>query len=181
MASHLHCLILVVRLGLPTAADPDRPAATNTKELEALWSDLAETDPSASVPFLRTRLRPARPVDAATVARLVALLDSDNFDERETAQKELDGLGDPVCVHLRRVLAGAPSPETKRRLEAVLQQLDEEVLSSESLRGVRAVEALERTGTAEARLLVKELAGGAPGARLTREAQASLARMTTKP
>jgi hypothetical protein len=46
----------------------------------------------------------------------------------------------------------------------------------ELLRGVRAVEVLERIGTAEARAVLLTLAGGAPG-RLTREAQAALERL----
>jgi hypothetical protein len=199
--TRLKCLLLLVAVflfpvpGNLTAAEPGPTRAPDAKELEVLWADLAEADaarayqaicrlamhPDVSAPFLRVRLRPARPVAEKTIARLVAQLDSENFDEREKAQKELDGFGDPVRVYLRAALDSAPSPETKRRLETVLQHLDEEVLSSESLRNVRAVEALERMGTAEARFLAKELAGGAPGARLTREAQSSLARMTANP
>jgi hypothetical protein len=40
---------------------------------------------------------------------------------------------------------------------------------------------LERIGTPEARQLLKRLATGAPGARLTREAKASLERLAIHP
>lgn len=50
-------------------------------------------------------------------------------------------------------------------------------LAGEGLRQVRAVEALEYQGSAEARRLLQTLAGGAADARLTREAQAALRRL----
>jgi hypothetical protein len=45
------------------------------------------------------------------------------------------------------------------------------------VRGMRAVEVLERIGTAEARQVLQVIAQGAPGARLTREAQEALKRL----
>jgi hypothetical protein len=42
---------------------------------------------------------------------------------------------------------------------------------------LRAVQVLEYAGTAEARHLLKELAGGAPAARLTQEVRAALGRL----
>jgi len=50
-------------------------------------------------------------------------------------------------------------------------------LSPENLRTVRAVEVLERAGTAEARAVLKKLASGASGAVITVEARAALARL----
>jgi len=46
------------------------------------------------------------------------------------------------------------------------------------LQALRTVEALEAAGTAEARDVLRRLAGGAAGAWLTSEAEASLRRMT---
>jgi hypothetical protein len=189
------CLVLATVLCVPgraRAQELQRPP--DAKELDTLWSDLADEDaakayraicrlalnPSPAVSLLRTRLRRAPPLDEKEVSRLVGLLDNETFDEREKAQRELEQLGEPIRAHLTTALSRSPGPEARRRLEAVLQRLDEEVLTPETLRAVRAVEALERMGTAEARRLVKELAAGAPGARLTREAQASLSRMTPK-
>jgi hypothetical protein len=51
------------------------------------------------------------------------------------------------------------------------------VASADALRQLRAVEALEHIGTADARQVLQRLADGAPDARLTREAQASLERL----
>ena len=51
-------------------------------------------------------------------------------------------------------------------------------MTPERLRGIRAVEVLERLATPEARKLVEELARGAEGVRLTREATTTLRRLT---
>ena len=49
--------------------------------------------------------------------------------------------------------------------------------SPNSMQRVRAIEALEYIGTPEARNLLLDLSRGAPGARVTREAAASLNRL----
>ena len=49
--------------------------------------------------------------------------------------------------------------------------------AGEVLRAVRAVWVLELTGTPAARQVLQKLAGGAPQARLTREARAALGRL----
>ena len=64
----------------------------------------------------------------------------------------------------------------KKRVEGLLAKLGGQP-QVEALRGVRAVEALERAGTAEARGLLKELAAGAADAPLTRAAAAALSRL----
>ena len=50
----------------------------------------------------------------------------------------------------------------------------------EEARAIRVVEALEQAGTAAARGLLTDLAGGVPEARLTREAKAALQRLPRK-
>jgi hypothetical protein len=71
------------------------------------------------------------------------------------------------------------SLERRRRLDALLQRLV--VPSGDRLGELRAVEVLERIGTREAEHLLKKLAKGAPEARLTREAKASLQRLAKRP
>jgi RNA polymerase sigma factor (sigma-70 family) len=168
------------------------PAARLTRpRLEALWADLASgaaeahqavralaAAPKQAVPYLGERLRPVAPLTAADrerFARLLADLDRDTFTAREKAAAELEKQGEAVEPLLRRALAGAPGPEVRRRLKKLLGALDAQ--SPNRLRLLRAVEALEYAGSAEARRLLRELAGGAPEAWLTREAQASLGRL----
>jgi hypothetical protein len=134
------------------------------------------------VALLEKNLRPAvrtpRP-DPQRLAQLIADLNNDNFAVREKATQELAKLGDTVRPALTRVLAGQPSPETRRRVEQLLN-LAEPSLTAEEVRQVRCVEVLEHIGNAEARRLLKTLAGGEPGAVLTREAGASLDRLAKR-
>ena len=58
----------------------------------------------------------------------------------------------------------------------LLSRLERPALSPEELRALRAVELLEQLDTPGARRLLRSLAGGAAGARLTREAKEALDR-----
>jgi RNA polymerase sigma factor (sigma-70 family) len=160
-------------------------------ELRTLWDDLASADatrafqaiarlaavPRQSVPFLRERLTPATPLEAARTARLIADLGAERFSVREQASADLLALGESARPAVERALRDQPTLEVRRRLEAVREKIDQQVLSSEALRGVRAVEALERIGTSEAKQVLKRLARGAGEARLTQEAAAALDRL----
>ena len=161
------------------------------KDLDACWEALSGADavragdalavligtPERSVPFLKERLRPVEAVDKKQVAELIADLDADAFEKREAASHALAQFGETAETALRQALQAKPSPEAKRRLNELLDKLDSRTLSPETLRAVRAVEALEHIGTPEARQLLKALADGAPDARLTRDAKASLQRL----
>jgi WD40 repeat protein len=173
------------------SAVPAPPAgrAPDAKELAALWADLAGDAPIAyravgklavapkeAAPFLGERVRPAAaPTDAAKIARLIADLDDDSFNERERATAELRRLGEPAGSALRRFLKGSPAPEGRRRAEEILAALDRAAPSRERLRDLRAVEALEWAGAAD---VLRKLAAGEPEARLTSEAKAALGRLT---
>jgi hypothetical protein len=109
--------------------------------------------------------------------RLLAQLDSDQFEERETAADALEELGDLAGPTLGAVLAGRPSAEVRRRVDSLLGKLDALPSGPRRLREIRAVEVLERAGTPEARRLLERFAAGAPAARLTREANAALERL----
>jgi hypothetical protein len=123
-------------------------------------------------------LRPAPLPDPQRVVRLLADLDNEQFPVREKASRELRELRAPVEAALRQVLAGKPSLEARRRVERLLESLSE--WSPEELRCLRAVEALEHSGTREACALLEVLAAGAPAARLTREAKAALERLSRR-
>ena len=88
----------------------------------------------------------------------------------------LERLGELTEPAVRQALAGKRTPESRRRLEQILEPLDEPVASPEALRVLRAVEVLERLGTPEAEQVLQSLATGAPEARLTQEAKAALGR-----
>ncbi len=172
-------------------ATPRRPEVRlGPEELAALWKDLVGGDarkahaaiaklaaaPAQAVPFLAERLSPAPTVEEGRVRRLIADLDSDQFAVRQAAVQGLQDLGEMAAPLVRQVLDGKPSLEVRKRLEDLLAR-GALPPTGEVLRGLRALAVLERSGTAEARQLLEKLARGAPPARLTQEAKASLDRL----
>jgi RNA polymerase sigma factor (sigma-70 family) len=161
--------------------------------LKALWADLAGSDaprahraawtlatrPERAVPFLKEHAQPAPAVDAQQMRRWIADLDSDRFAVRAAAIKELEKLGEQAGPALREALAGQPSPELRKQAETLLGSL-RRVTSPEVLQRLRAVQVLERIGSPEARQVLEKLAGGAPSASETREAQAALERLARR-
>lgn len=178
--------------GLTLAAQSPLPARAPSREtLDGLWSTLAGDDavqayraictlvaaPEVSVPFMKEHLHPAPPPDASRISQLLRDLDHQRFAVRDRATRELDKLGEQARPGLRKLLEGTSSAEVRRRVEQLLASLDGPVTKPELLRGIRAIEALERIGTVDARQLLKTLANGAPEIRLTQEAKASLDRL----
>jgi hypothetical protein len=78
---------------------------------------------------------------------------------------------------LREALRKRLDLEARKRIEEALGQVEAVAAAPESLRGLRAVEALERADSPEAQQLLRALAGGAAHARLTRAAQGALRRL----
>jgi hypothetical protein len=168
-------------------------AERSAADLEADWKDLAGdsvagyaalgrlvTSPERGVPFLGKQLQSTKRVDTKRIERLIADLDAKRFRVRTQATKELEELGEHAAPALRKALAGKPSPESRRRLEALLDGLESASLSPEMVRQIRAVEALESIGNPAARRLLGQLAAGSPATRLTREAKASLGRLAKR-
>jgi WD40 repeat protein len=168
------------------------PVKWTDKELEQCWADLGAVDaeqadramtkllasPAQASALFKKRLQPVAPADPKLVADLLESLNSPKFAERDQASKKLEELADLVRPALEKCLASKPSLEMRKRLEALLDKLDAPLTRPEVLRGLRAVEVLERLATPEARALLEILAGGAPAALLTQEARASLGRWT---
>jgi hypothetical protein len=165
------------------------PAPLTAEGLDALWADLADKDtarayraiaalvgaPGQSAPFLGKQFAGT---DAARQAKkLLADLDSDDFQVRQQATEELGRLGERVRRHLVRALADQPTPEQRRRIEGVLEKLGSPLSSPDGLRLRRSVEALERMGTPEARELLEALADGPADDALAQEAQQALRRL----
>src|SRR5262249_40043820 len=133
--------------------------------------------PQQAVPLVKNRLRPAAPVDAQRIARLIKDLDNDDFRVREKATVELKKLGDLAEPAVRRALAVEQSAEVRLRLESLLENLGDQNSSSERRHAGRAIEALEPISTPVAQEVLKAVAKGSPEARLTQEAKASLDRL----
>jgi len=175
-------------------AQPPRPSNLSAKELESLFAALAGEDaskayqaictlaitPKQTPVLLQECLQAVPAVDPEWIVQLVADLDSARFAAREQATQELERLGELAESALHKALAGKPSLEVRQRLEGLLAKLQGPVNSSEKLRALRAIEVLEHSGTPEAQQVLKTLARGAPDARLTREARASLARLAKR-
>jgi len=168
-----------------------QPVTLRPEEVESLWGDLRDADaskaframrrlcgdPARTLAVLRRSLVPAAAPDAREVARLVADLDSPQFEAREKAAARLVDLGELVEPALKQVLESMPALEVRRRIEGVLQKMTLELATGDQLRALRAVELLERLGATEARVILGSLAKGAAGARLTKEAAAALRRL----
>jgi WD40 repeat protein len=159
-------------------------------DLDTLWADLAKPDPAAAFTatrklltartqaagLLKERLHPVPAADDAKIAQLVADLGG-TFDARRKAAAELERLGELAVPHLRKALEGDPALDLKQRVEGLLQKTAVRRVQGDQLRELRAVELLELAGTPEAKQVLESLAKGAAGARLTREAEAALARL----
>jgi WD40 repeat protein len=162
--------------------------------MEQLWSELGGGDgvrayralwkmaasESQAVSFLARCLRPVPRVAEERLRRLIADLDGDQFEARQEAMQELKRLGERAEPGLRAALKDKLPLGARKRVEELLENIKAGAMIPESLRGVRAVEVLEQIGTPEARQLLRMLADGAPSARLTREAKASLERLARK-
>jgi hypothetical protein len=133
-------------------------------------------EPAAAVTVLRANVPPAKPVLSEQVAQLVGRLDAPRFSDREAATKALTELGRLAGPALKAALGKGLSPEAKERGERLLAAQTGDP-AGEDLRRSRAVQAMELAGTAKARALLREWAAGAPGARLTEDAAAALARL----
>jgi RNA polymerase sigma factor (sigma-70 family) len=177
-----------------TALIWDLPLASRRpgeKDVPAWWADLLSADaglayaalwrladaPAATVPFLRERLKPAPEDQMKQIRRSVADLGSATFAVRQKAFTQLQSVGPAAEPALREALAKDLPLEVRRRLEQLLEGAAGRLASGDWLRTLRALAALEYAGTPEARRLLRELAAGAQGAWLTREAQAACERL----
>ncbi|HVS38814.1 MAG TPA: hypothetical protein VMS17_24875 [Gemmataceae bacterium] len=156
--------------------------------LEAEWRELGggnaadvvhavramKATPADSVAFLREQLKPPPPPDPR-IPRLIADLDSDDFDVREKATRDLAKLGKAAEAEMRNTYEHKPSAEVRWRLELLLSRLTDSF--SEETARIRAVSVLETIGTDEARQVLEETAKGPTDQRLSREAKAALQRM----
>jgi WD domain, G-beta repeat len=136
------------------------------------------TAPEEAVTAIGRHLAAVKPVDDAKIDQLIANLDDNDFATRKAALEQLRLLEHSAKPKLRSALDKGPSVEVRDRLQTLLDELKGRPQGA-LLRSLRAIELLECVGTPEARLILKELGQGAPGALLTDEANAALKRMGT--
>jgi hypothetical protein len=131
------------------------------------------------VPFLSKTLAPVPRVEEKRLRQLIAELDDDDFTVREKATAELEKLAEAAEPALRKAVEDAASAEVRQRAKALVDKLEGKS-AGERWRRLRALEVLEQAGTPEARQLLEKLAEGAPEARFTQEARASLRRLARR-
>lgn len=153
----------------PPNLEPPTPA-----ELDALWTRLMDADaeraclamgrllrvPEVSAPFLRQRLLGRKSSEAARLKNWLADLDSEQFHRRDKAAQELArhlASAEPI---LKEALAGNPSLEVRRRIEALLRKLQFKPPCLEVLRDLRALEVLEHIGGKSVEEVMREIAEG---------------------
>jgi WD40 repeat protein len=164
------------------------------KDLDALWGGLASDDapgaarslgklvarPAEAVPYLRLRLTVLTDADLKRIEKLVADLDDPAFKVRDAAARELERNGEAAVPVLKRALEGNKSAEVRQTAERLLKKIgdgEDPVTSADARRLVRAVEALERIGGAEAVALLKDLRRRGGKLIPIREADAALKRL----
>jgi hypothetical protein len=145
----------------------------SAKELEGLWTDLADADAAkanaawqklgaaddGAMDFLRQHIRSVAvpKVDVKQIEKWVADLDSDKFALREKASVELATAGEPAIAYLQRLLEKSPSAEAEKRAKVLLKKLGEPVMTPDRQRVLDALDLLEQLRTAEALALLREI------------------------
>jgi WD40 repeat protein len=180
----------VLQWNVPGADGPEPTAADH----DALWAALADADllkargaverlvrhPPVAVALLRAKFVPPAAPNLEDLPALVRDLDAANFAVREAASKKLRELDDAAEPALRAALTASTSPEVRQRLEALLALSASAwrlPLGGDLLRGVRAIEVLERVGTAEAKELLAAWRAQTRHPRLSTEADLALGRL----
>ncbi len=167
---------------------PFPPVELSEAEMADAWASLASPNevlatramwqfaftPKSAIPFLERRVQPDTAVSDDRIRAWIVDLDSNNFQTRETATKQLAAIGEAADPFLKREMEKKPSPESRRRIESLRELCNPEAPPRRRL--LRAVEALELCGTSEARMLLQKLATGAADTHLTWAAREALKR-----
>ncbi len=175
---------LVWDVGMWSGRKPETRKLT-TDELDSAWQGLAGdarrafeslatllTAPAQTVPLLAERLKPVPAPEPTRLAQLISELGSEKFAVRDAASKELEKCGEAVETALAKAGESAKDLELRRRIETMLERI-----KGHKLRALRAVEALERIGSDDARAVLRSLAGETRP--VGREAAQALKRLET--
>lgn len=166
------------------------------KELDELLADLHRQDagkawqaictlaarPDQAAALLKGRLAPSRMGYPKLLARLRASLDSDEFETRDNASRELRILGPAAISSLKQLLdTDTASAEAKSRARGVLADIAKSGLVAEELYYGRMLEVLEYAGGAAANGLLTEEANAEPVSRQSAAAKDAVERIAKRP
>lgn len=182
---------------VPGAAREPSPAAVTTRpadgaDLTAMWDDLAGDDAGKAfravlglaaggdraVELVRRNAKVPGAGWAEDIRRLVAGLSANTYNQRQKSHEELRKLGPNALAALEEALRKPESLEARVRLEGIVEALRKSgEASGEELRSLRAVSVLERAGGPAAETVLRSIAAGVDGLRVTDAAKAALTRM----
>lgn len=133
-------------------------------------------NPESAVAVLGEVLRAVPAADDKELAALLDDLDHDDAPVRDRAERRLQELGASAQSALLAAAKRDLSAEVRQRVARLLGRHDDRA-HPDRVRALRAVEVLEYIASDKATKLLERLGGGAPGAYLTDEARAALARL----
>ncbi len=155
-----------------------------------LWEDMKSEDAKKafqglnelagdkeSVAFFRDHVKLVATEDIARIDGWIGDLNSDNFATRQKATTELRRLGAAAGSKLATVLQAQPGLEMAGRVKNLLAALRQQTLEADALRALRAVEALERVSSAEARQILEAMAQRCVWLQPSEHARAALQRL----
>jgi hypothetical protein len=149
------------------------PAWTEA-DRDRLWSDLASADAAAAFAAMTKLKRSPKPAVELIRDRLqwskaskelnawIDRLGSSDFATRKKAHDAIEQLGERARPVLAKALPQAKSVEHKRRVEALLAQLERPFTAPNGLGLLRVIEVLDGLETAEAVALLREMSADAP-------------------
>jgi WD40 repeat protein len=189
-SGHADGSILIWEAPSITNSQSEKKSVATAQQLESRWADLADEDArkagsaiwglvdagQPAVDLLRRQVHPATRTPVEQIKHWIADLDSNDFQRREDAVKQLADLEEVAQPALIETLNGKPSAEQRRRIKPLLEP-SLLVRLSEKRRQLRSVQVLERIGSPEAQKVLTTLAQGGPEARLTIAAKAALERL----
>jgi len=173
---------------------PGADRSTPAINVDATWAALADADPVVARPIveqlvrnpvaalalLKTRFAAPPSPEKVDIPALIRDLGSETFAVREAASKKLEELRGSAEEALREAQRANESPEVRQRAGALLARLSSPwklPVGGDRLRGVRAIEVLERIGTARAKELLAEWREQTGDQRLAAEARLALLRL----
>jgi WD40 repeat protein len=130
-----------------------------------------------AVAFLAESLKPIPTPDPKRLRKWLRDLDAEEFEVRQEAEAELAKLGLLAERALLEAQKEPPSKQVAVTLKMLLEKISSAGVSEEEVRESRALLVLELIGSESAGDLLRKLAGGAEGARLTQDAQLALKRL----